>query len=202
MPVPGPPPSDDLLRLARAGDAGAIDALVRRHELAILEAVRARMGATLRARASSRDLLQEALLGLATALPRDGFADERGLLAYATVIVQRRLVDLLRRRRETSLEGLATTAGGVAIASATPGPATEAERREEAQRVRRAIGQLPPDERLVVELRDLEGLPFEEIATLVERPTVKAVRLLHWRATKRLASLLERGEGREQRAGA
>jgi RNA polymerase sigma-70 factor (ECF subfamily) len=193
---------DDLLRRARAGDAAAVEHLVRRHELAILELVRGRMGATLRARASSRDLLQEALLGVAQALPREGFADEQHVLAFASVIVQRRLIDLLRRRRESTLDGLATTAGGVALASPTPGPATEAERHEEAQRLRRAVASLPEAERTIIELRDLEGLPFEEIAPLMERPTVKAVRLLHWRATRRLAVLLERGAGRERAADA
>ena len=202
MSAPGPTPSDDLLRLARAGDAAAVERLVRRHELAILELVRERMGPTLRARASSRDLLQEALLGVAQALPRESFADERQVLAFAAVIVQRRLIDLLRRRREATLEGLATTAGGLAVASPTPGPATEAERHEEAQRLRHAVAQLPEAERTVVELRDLEGLPFDEIAPLMERPTVKAVRLLHWRATRRLAARLERGDGHEREAGA
>ena len=43
-------------------------------------------------------------------------------------------------------------------------------RREQAERVRRAVEQLPVDFREVIVLRELEGLSYKEIATVVNIP--------------------------------
>lgn len=43
-------------------------------------------------------------------------------------------------------------------------------RRETVDQVREAIRRLPPLLREIVELRDIEGLPYREIATIVSRP--------------------------------
>ena len=70
-----------------------------------------------------------------------------------------------------------------------PGPVRLAEGRELARRLEDAIGQLPDDYRLVVTLRHLEGLSYEEISDVLGWPlgTVK-VRL--FRARERLRRML------------
>jgi len=70
-----------------------------------------------------------------------------------------------------------------------PGPARLAEGRELAQRLEDAIAELPDDYRLVITLRHLEGLSYEEISTVLGWPlgTVK-VRL--FRARERLRRML------------
>ena len=65
-----------------------------------------------------------------------------------------------------------------------------AERSERRRLVREAIDQLPPDYRLVVVLRDLEGLSTAEAARVLEISD-GALRVRLHRARKALRSLLE-----------
>jgi RNA polymerase sigma-70 factor (ECF subfamily) len=62
-------------------------------------------------------------------------------------------------------------------------------RREQAERVRRAVEQLPVDFREVIVLRELEGLSYKEIATVVNIPIVTVMSHLS-RARERLIPLL------------
>ena len=54
-----------------------------------------------------------------------------------------------------------------------------------------ALEELPDDQRRVVELRTLDGLPWREVGEHMERGA-EAARLLHYRALLRLGRLLER----------
>ena len=61
--------------------------------------------------------------------------------------------------------------------------------------VARALAELPPDHQLVVHLRLVEGLPFEEVARVMDR-TVGACQMLMLRAARGLRAAL-RAEGVE-----
>jgi RNA polymerase sigma-70 factor (ECF subfamily) len=63
-------------------------------------------------------------------------------------------------------------------------------RREQAERVRRAVEQLPVDFREVIVLRELEGLSYQEIATVVDIPIGTVMSRLS-RARERLIPLLD-----------
>jgi RNA polymerase sigma factor (sigma-70 family) len=63
-------------------------------------------------------------------------------------------------------------------------------RREQAERVRRAVEQLPVDFREVIVLRELEGLSYKEIATIVNIPIGTVMSRLS-RARERLIPLLD-----------
>ena len=63
-------------------------------------------------------------------------------------------------------------------------------RREQAGRVRRAVEQLPVDFREVIVLRELEGLSYKEIATIVNIPISTVMSRLS-RARERLIPLLD-----------
>jgi RNA polymerase sigma-70 factor (ECF subfamily) len=65
----------------------------------------------------------------------------------------------MRRHGEETLERMAGT---------TADPAAEAERSEVEHALHRAIAELPEDRRIVVVLRDLEGLSYEEIAAALD----------------------------------
>ena len=60
-------------------------------------------------------------------------------------------------------------------ADPAPGPALLAERKDDAQRLRRAIDELPEKYRTVITLYHLQGKQYEEIATVLNLPlgTVK-----------------------------
>jgi DNA-directed RNA polymerase specialized sigma24 family protein len=83
--------------------------------------------------------------------------------------------ELKRRKRTVPLEDAATADSS----DATPDRIALA----------RALQSLPPDHQLVVHLRLVEGLPFTEVARVMNR-NVGACQMLMLRAAKSLRSLL------------
>jgi len=77
------------------------------------------------------------------------------------------------------------------LASGRPGPGDELERSELEAALHRAIAELPEERRIVVVLRDLEGLAYEEIAAALELELGTVRSRLH-RARMDLKAKLER----------
>jgi len=77
------------------------------------------------------------------------------------------------------------------LASSEISPAEEVERSELETALHRAIGELSEERRIVVVLRDLEGLSYEEIATALELELGTVRSRLH-RARMDLREKLER----------
>ena len=135
----------------------------------------------------AEDAVQEAFLAVWRSAA--DYRPERGSpSAWIFTIVHRRAVDLVRReqrRRAGPIEGLEEPAGDATDESVL----VLAER----ARVRRALAQLAPAQRRVLELAYYCGLTQSEIAAELDRPlgTVKSVTFT---ALSRLRLLLE-GEG-------
>ena len=90
--------------------------------------------------------------------------------------------------REVSLEqALAESSRRLGEALAAPGssPSVRAGRHEMELRLAEALSRLPEDYREVIVLRNIEGLPHEEVARRMDR-NVGAVRMLWVRALSRL----------------
>jgi RNA polymerase sigma-70 factor (ECF subfamily) len=77
------------------------------------------------------------------------------------------------------------------IADARPGPDQAVEQGELEEALHRAIGELPEERRIVVVLRDVEGLAYEEIAEVLDLPVGTVRSRLH-RARLDLKEKLER----------
>jgi RNA polymerase sigma-70 factor (ECF subfamily) len=192
----------ELLSQARAGDSGAFDRLVERHQDRIY-------GLLLRLTGSpeeAEDLAQECFLRACRSL-----AQFQGGSAFYTWLY-RIALNLARserrskqRRREMEVPAAALASGGkrgeeagredpegggIEMAAVQSGPEEEAARREMADRVQQALTELSPEHREVVVLRDVEGMEYEEIAGLagVSREAVKS--RLH-RARGELAARLK-----------
>ena len=153
-----------------AGDRDAFAVLVERHGGRIHAAILRMVGDP----EAANDLSQETFLKAFAALAsfRKGAAFSTWLYAIALNQVRTEF----RRRKSVkgqamlSLDAVAAgpgdDTGGRAAepAGAGPGPADEAERREEAERLRKALLRVDEEYREAVVLRDLEGLTYEEIA--------------------------------------
>jgi RNA polymerase sigma-70 factor (ECF subfamily) len=93
---------------------------------------------------------------------------------------------------ERSLQAVlaeSTTKWERAVADPGASPGEQAERKEQWLRLAEAIDRLPEDQRDVIVLRDLEGLPVAEIAARLGR-TEKSVSGLYLRGRRRLRELL------------
>lgn len=61
-----------------------------------------------------------------------------------------------------------------------------------AERVQKALEKLSPEDRLLIKLRDIDGLSYEEIASVLQKPVGTVKSRLHY-ARKRLGNLLKEG---------
>jgi RNA polymerase sigma-70 factor (ECF subfamily) len=185
-----------LVRRLRAGDEAAFATLVDRHHAAM---VRVALG-YVRSRAVAEEVAQEAWLGLLRGL--DGFEGRSSLRTWLFRIVVNRAVSAgLHERihlpvedRELEEENGRFSQDGWWVTPPTHWADEAVERIDApglAARVREVIDTLPPAQREVVTLRDVEGLPSVEVCGILGITEGNQRVLLH-RARSSIRSLLER----------
>lgn len=198
-----------LLAAAQSGDVAARERFFAAVYEPVLAIVRGRLGGGLRRYHESGDVVQEALLHALHGLPKAGFADREGLLAWLAAVVENRLRDLAkfhaaqkretgRERREASLDpeglGLFEREAGAAPGA---GPASQAAASEESERLAAALRDLDPKRARAIELRG-RGLPWADVARELGLPSEGAARMLHARALIDLGRALGQQPGSAQ----
>jgi len=172
---------DDARLIARfqRGDEDAFDELVERHRRRIYSLV-----CRLASPAEADDLSQDVFIAAYKALPN--FRGDAAFSTWLYRIAVHVCSHHLRRRRldTTELDELHLDQ------DREHDPERAAISGELQNRVRSAINELPYKLRLVVVLRDLQGLNYEEIAEVVGCPIGTVRSRLHY-ATHRLAGLLK-----------
>ncbi|HKE01997.1 MAG TPA: sigma-70 family RNA polymerase sigma factor [Planctomycetota bacterium] len=157
-----------LLRSWHAGDAGAFQALIARHLPAIRERVSRRMGAKLRARAESGDLVQDVLVRVLREAPRFHVADDE----HFRMLLARIVENVIRDEHKAQTRGKRSAAREEPLPDSTVlhvSPASQqtpsriVDRREREAWVRFAISLLPPLSRDAIVLHDWHGKTFAEI---------------------------------------
>ena len=172
-------PSDAVLvQSARAGDASAFEALVRRH----LRAAFAVALATLGNRADVEDVCQDAFL---TALQRlEDCRQPEHFGAWLLQIVRNRARNFRSYRKVREAAPLELVKG-----AASDDPARDAERAELRERLMAALATLPEVQREIVLLHDLEGWCHQDIAAAL-RMSVAMSRLHLFNARRALRDRL------------
>ena len=167
----------------RAGDRRAFEELVRIQQHRVYGLALRMLGNP----AEAQDVAQEAFLRA-----HRGLAEFRGearlstwLYAIVSHLCLSRLASSERRLTRDGEETLSR------IADARPGPDQALEQGELEEALHRAIGELPEERRIVVVLRDVEGLAYEEIAEVLDLPLGTVRSRLH-RARLDLKEKLER----------
>lgn len=187
-----PSPEDDLpglIERARAGDAEAGSELIARVREPLLQRVRWMMGPEARQLAESDDFLNATFAAALPALKRFEVRGADSFLRWLTAIARNQIRQELRRHREAALSALSSALGH----GAQPGDPGETISVDTALTLFEVFARLAADERRLVELRDLEGRTFVEIAALLSCSERQAQRL-HARALMRLGRLF-RGSG-------
>jgi len=160
-----------------------------------------RLPARLQAKVGASDVAQEALTQAHANFDRFTGETESELLAWLARILEYRVLTVERKflktvardvGREVSLDLPGdSSAGPFDLVRDTPGPSSRADAQEEHARLSEAMARLRPDDRQIIELRNLELLSFAEIGRRTER-SADAVRK-HWaRAVERLQEELDR----------
>lgn len=196
--------SDEILMAAyQAGNQAAFNELFERYAGGVYGFLFRRLGD----RSLAEDLYQEAFLRLHRA--RRSYDTRRPFRAWLFAIVHNLLNDALReRRRKPGTEAFASRPEGTLPESVDadfqPEPESEevspemrASAREAATALTACIRDLPPEEATVLILARLEGLSYEEIATVIGRSPA-ATKQLAYRALKRVrAEMTSDGHGEE-----
>jgi RNA polymerase sigma-70 factor (ECF subfamily) len=189
--APNETPADGaLVGRAKAGDLAAFEALVRRHHAGAWRVARQ----IVRDREDALDIAQEAFLRAYRALPR--FRERASFRTWLYRIVINLSFDQLASRRGGAV---AVEPGRLERPPAGPGggewdddPSRSIERQEARARVHAALAALPEHHRMVLVLRELEGLSYEEIARAVGCSIGTVMSRLH-HGRQRLRALLEQG---------
>ena len=153
------------MRKCRGGDARFYEPLVRAYEPQGLRMALGMMGNS----DDARDALQEAFVKAFQALER--FDASRPFGPWFFQILRNQCRDLLRRRQarfrvEVVSDGLLDSAPDTG-----PSSAIRQRQRVEARRLLwKALERLPEDQREVLVLKELQGLRYQEIASIVDIP--------------------------------
>lgn len=127
----------------------------------------------------AKDITQEALIKVYKSIHK--FKGTSSFSTWLYRIVMNTCKDELKKRKEVmiSLDKEIETSEGrmtVEIGDERHNPAEVMERKEISHVVQEAIGELPDANRMVIVLRDIQGLSYEEISEVVKEPigTVKS----------------------------
>jgi RNA polymerase sigma-70 factor (ECF subfamily) len=186
-----------LVRAARSHEPGALDRLLGLYRNYLRLLGRTWIHNTLRGKAEASDLVQETLLRAGQAFGTFRDTSEGELVAWLRQIMARQLTDLVRRLRadrrdigrEQPLDDSFRDKLHDLAASSFSSPSGALQRRELGVLLADALAQLSPARREVIVLRNLEELPWPEVARRMDK-SEPAVRKLWARALLALRPLI------------
>ncbi len=138
-------------------------------------------------RTEAEDITQETLVRVWER--RKEWPQIENIQAWCMTIARRLALDAVEKAK-IHAEREAEVADYQRSAISSPAPADEAlDRRQRVEAVRRLISQLPEVQRTIIELRDIEGLRYDEIAQLTGISETQVKVYLH-RARKKIREQL------------
>jgi RNA polymerase sigma-70 factor (ECF subfamily) len=152
----------ELVRLAREGSQRAFEELVTKYQSKVFSMA---LSFT-RNREAADDLAQEVFLKAYLALPRFQGKSEFGTWLYRISV--NHVKDFLRKKsraKEVSLEDVREIA--LSDSEQTEKAAREADAETRRGLVRRFVEELPDKYRIILTLRDIQGMPYEAIARVL-----------------------------------
>ncbi|HZZ82569.1 MAG TPA: sigma-70 family RNA polymerase sigma factor [Gemmataceae bacterium] len=166
----------ELLERVANHDAGALEELLVHHRAGLRDFIEFHLDPRLRARVDPSDVVQETQMELVRRM--EDFLARRPMpfrlwmrrKAYERLLNLRRN-HLVRERRSVRREIAFPDQSSLALArpllAKQPTPSQEAEGRELAEQIARAVAHLADADREILLLRQAQELPFEEIAVLL-----------------------------------
>jgi RNA polymerase sigma-70 factor (ECF subfamily) len=170
-----------LIDQARRGSAAALGQLLESYSRYLTLLARLQIGRRLQGKVDPGDVVQETFLEVHRQIPRFRGTTEAEFLAWLRIILSGQIATVLRRYlgtrgRDLKLEreiaaqvdhSSQAMDGNLVASSSTP--SQHASRREQAVILADSLDKLPTDYREVIVLRQIESLPFAEVAARMER---------------------------------
>ena len=194
---------DPLVNRIRARDASSLAEYIDRRRPALLAFVDRRLGAELRGKLESQDVLQELAVKALRELPQTDL-ENRDPFGWLCQLAEECIVDGHRRfaarKRAAGREVPGNVRAGegsqdliALLAASLTSPSQAVVRDERQHRLDEALASFSREHREVLRLRYGEGLPTKEVASRVQKSEV-ATRVLLSRLVHRLQELLGPGE--------
>jgi RNA polymerase sigma-70 factor (ECF subfamily) len=172
----------DCVRRIQHGESDAFEVLVRRHEKTIFNLVYRMLGDYEDAAEVSQEVFLSAYRAIGQFRGDANFSTWLYRIALNHATTRRRSVHS-RQHRTVPIEDMEL------LRDAQPGPAETLEKKEMQERVQLALNKLAPEDATVILLRDLQDVPYDEVARVLEIPVGTVKSRLH-RARQALKSLL------------
>ncbi|MHC4483464.1 MAG: RNA polymerase sigma factor [Planctomycetota bacterium] len=191
-----------LVALAQDGGESALNQLCKVYGPRVLWIIRLRMGREIRSKLESMDLVQDALMSALKDLGTFEHKTEGDFLRWLSRIAENRLRNQLQRfhankrdiRKEVRLNGYRPTVEDSFVAALdivdTTTPSAIMSKREDLDKLAKAIDVLKPEYRQVIVLTKIEGLSYKEIGEKLGKSS-EAVRKLVSRALEELIGIYE-----------
>lgn len=201
-----PPRVSELIQAARQGDAECRERLFELCRSYLGFAARAQVETWLRAKVDASDVVQQTMLEAHRDFERFEGATEKEWVAWLKRILAHNVADFIRQyrgtakrqqRREVRFRDPAATQSAFGVPEpAAPGdtPSQEFIKLDDEFRVAAALATLSPDYQEVIVLRNLERLPFNDVAERMGRSR-PAVQMLWMRAIRKLQEAVGGEEG-------
>lgn len=160
-----------LVELAQAGNLDAFETLYHRHKERLYTVAVGILGN----HSDAQDIVQEAYLRSFSRLEK--LRKETSILAYLLRIVSNAAIDILRFRKTSHTVPLEGANQGIdEIPDAQRNPEVAMEEANRVSILQEALLTLPADQRVVVVMHHIEGLPVQDIAEQLKIPvgTVKS----------------------------
>jgi len=195
--MPEPTSTQALLQRVQTGDREALNELYNRYLMRVLAAVRARLGAELRGKLESWDVVQDALLASLKNVQSFDQSSEGAFLNWLAKVVENRIRDQLDyfraekrdHRLERPLVGPRSAESSAPLdlpgRSCAPTPSQALILSEDLARLEKAMDQLPEESRELIVAVKIEGRTYDEIAQALDK-SPDAVRMQVKRALSAL----------------
>jgi RNA polymerase sigma-70 factor (ECF subfamily) len=185
---PYPDDDRDLVTRCQSGDEAAFEELVRRYQQTVFNLAYHYIGY----RDEVEDVAQKIFVKIYFSLPK--FDAERPFFPWLYRIAINQCYDELRRIRrqkthtfsELNLEETGRIEN--LLSQSGPAPLSDHDREEMQVLLRKALNQLPRQQKLAIVLRDLESIPYSRIAEIL-KCSEQAARLKVFRARARLKTI-------------
>jgi RNA polymerase sigma-70 factor (ECF subfamily) len=177
----------ELLELAKEGDPQALDRLLERCVPALRRWAHGRLPASARGMNDTADIVQDTIISAMRHLEAFQSRHQGALQAYLRQAVMNRIRDVIRQhKRRPEISGLSE-----GIQDKATSPLEAAIGAENLERYETALQRLKPADREAI-IGRLEMLyDYDELATVLGRPSASAARMAVTRAMKRLAQEMQ-----------
>ena len=182
--------TERLVALAQAGDNSALDQLCKVYGERVRRIVRLRMGREIRSKLDSMDVVQDALFSAFEGIGGFVYKNEGDFLRWLSTIAQNALRDNLDRlhadkrdiHREIPLGSHTLTTAGRSVktprAIEATTPSVIMSRKEELDKLEKAMDKLKPEYREVIVLAKIDRLSYKEIGERLSKSADAAGHLL------------------------